>query len=132
MSTSDNEQAEAPQDPTTSHNDLIPPSSEYFERVLTEAWRADPDALRRAASSLAGRLVHVVVETALQDESFYIISGSERIQISTTNSDEYPAVYIRVTPAVVRDILHGELTPVEAFFMGKLRARGTTRNLYAF
>ncbi len=109
-----------------------PPSIEYFRRMLDEAAKTDPDALRRAAASLAARSVHIIVETESADEEFHLLSDGERISVSSVEQEQEPAVTVRVTPAVVRDILQGELTPVEAFFMGKLRARGTTRNLYAF
>ncbi|MDN5855379.1 MAG: SCP2 sterol-binding domain-containing protein [Actinomycetia bacterium] len=107
-------------------------SQEYFDRLLAEASRADPGAMQRAAASLAGRLVHVVVETEEEDESFCVVHDDGSIRTSIREQQEPAAVTVRITPAVMRDILQGELTPVEAFFMGKLRARGTTRSLYAF
>lgn len=115
-----------------SPNGSPPASNEYFHRMLAEASRADPDALQRAAASLTGRVIRLVVETAQEDESFYLVYDDGSIHVLTTAEPEEPSVTVRITPAVVRNILQGELTPVEAFFMGKLRARGTTRNLYAF
>jgi hypothetical protein len=109
----------------------VPSSRDYFQRILDEASKADPDGFRRAVASLDGRDVFVTVETALEDESFSISSDAEQLSISTTEPEKEVAVSIRINPAVLHDILHGNLTPIEAFFMGKLRARGTTRALYA-
>jgi hypothetical protein len=107
-------------------------SSEYVKRAFAEIASAQPDGLSRCVKILAGRLIHIVVETSDQDEEFYLVPDDTQVRVSTADQRNVPAVSIRLTPEVISDILQGELTPVEAFFMGKLRARGTTPSLYAF
>jgi putative sterol carrier protein len=107
-------------------------SSSYFRRVLEQIAAAEPEELRSCVKLLDGRLVYVVVETATDDEAFWIAPDSGDVRVTTEEGRSEPAVSIRITPAVISNILQGEFTPVEAFFMGKLRARGETRDLYAF
>ena len=112
---------------TTSHH-----SSEYLKRALAEIERVEPGALSRCAKILDCRLIYIVVETPIEDEAFHLVSDNNRVWVSTVDQRDKPAVSLRLTPEVISNILQGELTPVEAFFMGRLRARGTTQSLYTF
>jgi len=105
-------------------------SREYFRRILTTAAEKDSGRYRRAAAELRGKIVQVIIEAA-NDEQFYIAGDSEgRTEIKSANSRKID-IFLRLPPGTLRSILEGAETPVEAFFLGHLRAKGHTRDLYA-
>jgi putative sterol carrier protein len=104
-------------------------SREYVRRLLRAAEDADPDRYARAIKPLQDKVVHVVIETAV-DEEFYVFADHGGIGVHTRSDGEAPDLLVRVSPKALRRILEGHETPIEAFFMGNLRARGSTKDLY--
>jgi putative sterol carrier protein len=105
-------------------------SREYLGRILRVASATDPHAFTRGAGRLEGLALHITVE-AQTDESFYLVGAESALVVRARRPSGEVSVAVRLSPEVVRSILEGEETPVEAFFLGHLRARGSTRNLYA-
>ncbi len=104
-------------------------SREYVRRLLRAAEDADPDRYVRAIQPLQDKVIHVIIETAV-DEEFYISADDGGIGVHTRSDGEAPDLLVRVSPKALKRILEGHETPVEAFFMGNLRARGSTKDLY--
>jgi SCP-2 sterol transfer family len=107
-----------------------PHSRDYVRRLLRAAADADAGRYRRATQPLLDKIVHVVVETVV-DEEFYIAADDACLGVHARNAwQAQPDIVVRVSPKALRRILEGHETPVEAFFMGNLRARGSTKDLY--
>jgi len=105
-------------------------SREYIRRILKAASAKDPGRYKRAAARLRGKTVHVIIETA-EDEQVYLIGGDDgRLNIASRSPKEKVDVFLRIPPLSIRKVLEGVETPVESFFLGHLRAKGHTRDLY--
>jgi putative sterol carrier protein len=106
-------------------------SREYFRRILEAAAGNDAARYQRVAAHLRGKTVQVIIE-AVDDEQFYLVGGSNgKANIQTRNPGAKTDIHLRLPPGAIRGILEGAETPVEAFFLGHLRAKGHTRDLYA-
>jgi putative sterol carrier protein len=105
-------------------------SREYVRQILRAAALTDSQQLGRATRQLSGKVVRVVIE-AENDEEFYVVSGDDgSFDVRGAKGTAAPNMTIRISPRALRQILEGEETPVEAFFLGNLRAKGTTKDLY--
>jgi putative sterol carrier protein len=111
------------------HREASPHSREYVRRLLRAAQAADPDRYARVMQPLRDKVVQVVIETDV-DEDFYIRSDGGAIGVHARSDGEALDLVVQVSPKSLKRILEGHETPVEAFFMGNLRARGSTNDLY--
>ena len=105
-------------------------SREYVRRLLRAAEKADPNRYARAIQPLRGKVVQVVVETSV-DEELFVTADDGGAGVRARHQGAAPDVVVRASPTALKRILEGHETPVEAFFMGNVRARGTTKDLYA-
>jgi hypothetical protein len=106
-------------------------SREYFRQIMKIAADRDLPRLRKATAHLRGKTVEVIVEAA-RDERFYLEGGSDGTAAIRARAGKDIDIFLRVPPGSIGSVLEGIETPVEAFFLGHLRARGHTRDLYGF
>ena len=106
-------------------------SGEYFRKIFEAAARTDINRYNRVTAQLRGKTVQVIIEGAT-DEQFYLVGDANGMtKIMTQDPGGKTQVFLRLPPGTIRNILEGGETPVEAFFMGHLRAKGHTRDLNA-
>jgi putative sterol carrier protein len=70
------------------------------------------------------------METAVDEDLYLFGEDGDSIRVSARKIGGAPDLAVRISPSVLRRILEGQETPVEAFLMGNLRARGATADLY--
>ena len=107
-----------------------PHSREYVRRLLQAASKADPERYSRASQLLRGKVLHVVVETAVDEDLYLFGEDGNKIRLRARATGGAPDLMVRISPGALRRILEGQETPVEAFLLGNLRARGATKDLY--
>jgi hypothetical protein len=74
--------------------------------------------------------VEVIIEAA-GDDLFYLVGDrAGKVHVRTRRPSGNVDIFMRLPAGSIRNILEGAETPVEAFFLGHLRARGHTRDLY--
>jgi SCP-2 sterol transfer family len=104
------------------------PAHEYFERLLASAATADPVNYRRLVREFAGRTTRVLMEET--NEEFYVRGTTAGLRVAKRRPMGDIQTRVTISHQVIADILSGVETPVEAFFLGHLRAQGTTAELY--
>jgi putative sterol carrier protein len=104
-------------------------SRDYVRRLLRVAEGADPHRYARAVRPMQDKVLQIVIEAAV-DEEFYISASVGGLAVHARDEADTPDLVVRVSPRALKRILEGHETPVEAFFMGNLRARGSTKDLY--
>lgn len=103
-------------------------SRAYLKEILERAATLKPSEYKRVVQGFRGKLARVWLEEG--EEEFYIKGDDRQILVLLKKPRGVVNLKLAVSRTVLAGILEGKETPVEAFFLGNLRAQGTTHDLY--
>lgn len=99
-----------------------------LKELLQQAAAEDRSGYEKIVRAFRGKVASVLLEET--DEHFYIRGDVGNILAVKGVPPAKPSIDLILSRRIIGDILTGKETPVEAFFLGHIRAKGTTRDLY--
>jgi hypothetical protein len=99
-----------------------------LKQVLADAAIEDPARYQKIVKGFHGKIARVLFEDS--NEEFHVRGDDLGISVVVRQPTKAINIKITLSREVISNILRGQETPVEAFFLGHLRAEGSTNDLY--